>query len=250
MGVTTLGAPQLRCGGPARTHTPRQFAAPQPHIKPLIPRGPPKSRWVPPSSQAGQVVHRSSLATSHRWDVVPTWTVATTACPGAPGGFGGCRCVYGRGRFWGVLQIRDAGAGTKAPHHSTGAPAAPVASPTCIPGLILASRGARGGFWGTGGESVPHRLLLALGAGARMLIRSLWQRGIKDKGLWDTGRGVAPSPPQLFVPTGAAFGAPTSAPLTLRLLWGPGEDPPQVRGSLGCHVPAVTPWCPHVPPSC
>lgn len=43
---------------------------------------------------------------------------------------------------------------------------------------------------------------------ARILIRSLWQQRIKDKGPWDTWRWVAPDLPKFFVPTGPHLGLP------------------------------------------
>lgn len=126
----------------------------------------------------------------------------------------------------------------------TAAPAAPLTllrpgTRSGIPGDTgrLRVRGREGGVGcrGRGGPSVgavPRWLLLARGCGgARMLVRSLWQRGIKVTGTSVTAEYVpgggwprAP-PPLLFVPTGAGFGAPTSAPLTPRLPRGTGDPP-------------------------
>lgn len=168
----------------------------------------------------------SPLATSHWWDIVPTWPVTTTMCPGAPGGFGGCRCVYGRGWFWGGSPDKRCRSWHRSPsprHRGTSGTSG--ISDLCSgphPGIPGAREGVLA-CWGYGGVcAVPA----APGTGCRCQDAHPVAVATVDKCPGDTWRGVAPSTPQLFVPTGAAFGAPTSALLTLRLLWGPGETPP------------------------
>lgn len=171
---------------------------------------------------------------------------------------------------------RSPRAAPDAPHRVTGRTAVPPPARDVAwhPGgqrgiAVLGASGGVPGCWGGvgAGGAVPRWLLLARGCGgARMLIPSLWQRGIKVTGTSVTaeyvpggGRPRAPPHPPLgsLFPPGPGFGAPTSALLTPRLPQGDRRPPavppppPPAPGTPGTPrrsgATAVALQCPRVP---